>query len=55
MFKTTDDVDWNAVEQHYSHYSPQELEEMTYPKKHQRHFFTEVGDFQQKFRNFQVA
>lgn len=54
MFKTTEDVDWSAVEQHYSFYSPQELEEMTYPKKHHRSFFTEAGDFQRQFRQLQL-
>ncbi len=54
MFKTTEDVDWSAVERHYSHYSPQELEEMTYPKKHQRSFFTEAHDFQRQFRQLQL-
>lgn len=28
-----DRVDWTVIERHYSQYSVQELEEMTYPKQ----------------------
>ena len=53
MIKTTEDVDWTAVERHYSHYSQQELEEMTYPKNNQRHSLTEAGESHQRFRKNQ--
>jgi hypothetical protein len=51
MIKTTDDVDWNAVEKYYSQYSLQELEEMTYPKKNHQRWFNESADTQQRIRH----
>lgn len=47
----TDHVDWKAVESHYNQYSLTELEEMTYPKKFQRHFYAEVTEY----RRFEAA
>lgn len=39
MFLTsqTDRVDWKIIEKHYSQYSPEALEAMTYPKKRPRY------------------
>lgn len=42
----TDRVDWKIIEQHYSQYSLEELEEMTYPKKGQYTAMNERLEFQ---------
>lgn len=51
MIKTTDDVDWNAVEKHYSQYSLKELEEMTYPKKNRSYWSDESVDTHRHIRH----